>query len=358
MKNSPSKVLSLDGLRAFAVVAVMLVHVGFPGFVLGGLGVDLFFALSGFLITHLFIREYGFSGRINLVNFWARRFLRLMPIYWLYLLLITGLIVFGYGEVQEFQGWSPAQYILSMWLYFVNYLPAGGIWSEQFMTIHLWSLALEEQFYLVWPLLIVMLFRFNILLKGAVLILVLFTLYCFFHASEKELLKTITGRGLTLFLGCLFAILCNRESCHRWFTSIPVNYVGLLVVAFYLLMTVLTYMGYYQEQQIKMHFAAIFGLLFCFLIVCLYHQKESFAHKLLEMSLLVYIGKISYGIYLYHLIMQAVVWQFIFPQGIFGSPIDYLWRIGLYFGFTIGLAAFSFRYIESYFLQYKDKFRD
>jgi len=131
MKALSKKIPSLDGLRALAVVAVMLVHIGFPGFVLGGLGVDLFFALSGFLITHLFIEEKARSGEIHLRKFWVRRFLRLMPVYLLYVIFITLLIVCGVGEIKAHGDWAPWEYILSMWLYFINYLPFGGIWSEQ-----------------------------------------------------------------------------------------------------------------------------------------------------------------------------------------------------------------------------------
>ena len=180
MNTTHNKITSLDGLRALAVMAVMLVHIGFPGFVLGGLGVDLFFALSGFLITHLFIREHRLSGRVNLLQFWVRRCLRLMPVYWVYLSAITVSIMLGYGELHEHAGWTPNEYIASMWLYFVNYVPSGGIWSEQHLTIHLWSLAIEEQFYLVWPLVIMMLFRSRFVLRGMICIFVFFVLYYLF----------------------------------------------------------------------------------------------------------------------------------------------------------------------------------
>src|SRR5205085_2211723 len=86
---------SLDGLRALAVLAVMLVHVGAPGFPLGWFGVDLFFVLSGFLITTLLERELARTGGVDLNKFWTRRFLRLMPAYWLYAGAITILMLAG-----------------------------------------------------------------------------------------------------------------------------------------------------------------------------------------------------------------------------------------------------------------------
>lgn len=357
MNTTHNKIASLDGLRALAVVAVMLVHIGFPGFVLGGLGVDLFFALSGFLITHLFIREHRLSGRVSLLQFWARRFLRLMPVYWVYLSVITASMVLGYGELREHGGWTPNEYIASMWLYFVNYVPSGGIWSEQHLTIHLWSLAIEEQFYLVWPLIIIMLFRGQYVVRGTVFIFVIFLFYYLFVASDVELLKTITGRGITLLLGCLCAVLCNEPSWKRYFTAVSMNYIGVIVVLALGVMTLLTYLGYYEENDIKIGFAAYFGALFCYLIGCLYHQSGTFTHRVLELPLLVYIGKISYGVYLYHLAIQLLVWKGIYPDGVFGSPVDYLLRVIAYFVLTLGLASVSFYTIESYFLKFKDQFR-
>lgn len=358
MKPPANNISSFDGLRALAVIAVMFVHIGFPGFVLGGLGVDLFFALSGFLITHLFIREYRRFGYVSLKYFWARRFLRLMPIYWIYLLGITALIFFGYGELTHDGQWTPAEYVASMWLYFVNYVPSGGIWSEQLLTIHLWSLALEEQFYLVWPLLIAALFRYDQLKKGALIILAIFVAYYWFLASDVEQLKTITGRGITLFFGCLFAILCNDSQYERWFTRVSATYVSLLVLLLLVLMSVLVYLGYFTENEVKVEFSAYFGLLFCFLMASLYHQQSTWSHRLFELPILAYVGKISYGLYLYHLAIQAIVWQWLYSGEVFGGAIDYLLRVLIYFVLTFGVATVSFMVVESYFLQFKDKFRN
>ena len=357
MSGSDNKILSFDGLRAVAVVSVMLFHAGFPGFKLGSLGVDLFFALSGFLITHLFIKEYQRSKTINLKNFWIRRFLRLMPIYWLYLSIITILIATGVGELTEYGGWSPAEYIASMWLYFINYLPFGGIWTKQYLTIHLWTLAVEEQFYLIWPLVMVFLLRCGWLLKGLLIILVLFAFYYLFFASYSELLKKISGRGITLFLGCLFAVFCYQKQFHKIFKMLPANYMALLILLIFFGMTALIYLGSCQEKHIEARFSAYFGALFCCLIVCLYHQSQTYSHRILELPVLTYVGKISYGIYLYHILVQKVVWELIYPDDFFNSPVDYLLRLIIYFALTLVAASLSYHSIECYFLKFKDKFR-
>ena len=144
---------SLDGLRGLAVLVVVGVHARVPGTELGFLGVDLFFVLSGFLITTLLAREVDRTGRINLPRFWGRRFLRLGPAYGLYVGALSVAFLAGVGWQRPWGGWTPPGYLGSLWGYYSNYLPAGGIWEHQWLSMHLWSLAVEEQYYLIWPLL-------------------------------------------------------------------------------------------------------------------------------------------------------------------------------------------------------------
>jgi len=150
-------VAGLDGVRAIAVVLVILFHLS-PGAVTGGfIGVDLFFVVSGFLITSLLLREYAAAGRISLRGFWTRRARRLLPALVLLLLAcstaayaIGGDVLVGIG--QQLLG---AITFSSNWLFLAassNYFDATT--PELFRN--LWSLAVEEQFYLVWPLLLVL----------------------------------------------------------------------------------------------------------------------------------------------------------------------------------------------------------
>jgi peptidoglycan/LPS O-acetylase OafA/YrhL len=155
-KKPPFRVTGLDGIRAIAVLLVMLFHLS-PGAVVGGfIGVDLFFVVSGFLITSLLLREHAANGRIALSAFWRRRARRLLPALGVLLLVcctaayaIRGDVLIGLG--QQVLG---AVTFSSNWLFLAassNYFDSTV--PELFRN--LWSLAVEEQFYLIWPLLLV-----------------------------------------------------------------------------------------------------------------------------------------------------------------------------------------------------------
>jgi peptidoglycan/LPS O-acetylase OafA/YrhL len=143
----------LDGLRALAVIAVLLYHAELAWIPGGFLGVEIFFVISGYLITALLLAEWHESGRIELKKFWLRRARRLLPA--LYLLLVVCLafaVVFLPGEVARLRGDVVAAlgYVTNWYLIFghVSYFEAVGRPS---LLQHLWSLAVEEQFYLIWP---------------------------------------------------------------------------------------------------------------------------------------------------------------------------------------------------------------
>ena len=149
------QVKGLDGLRGLAVIAVVLYHF-FPSLLPGGyLGVDLFFVLSGFLITSLLVREFRTSGTISLKDFWVRRFRRILPAAVSVLVMCTALVAWIGGDLavglrQQFLGT----------LFFVNNWTQIATSQSYFadneiqVFAHYWSLAVEEQFYVIWPLLI------------------------------------------------------------------------------------------------------------------------------------------------------------------------------------------------------------
>jgi len=151
----------LDGLRALAVVAVMIYHADSSWLHGGFLGVEVFFVISGYLITLLLISEFETSGRVSLRQFWIRRFRRLLPALFVMLGLLMIYVVIGYSQAQ---GRTRGDIIGGL-SYGSNWyqiaVGAGYTAGEAFAPLrHLWSLAVEEQFYLVWPLVMVVVLRF------------------------------------------------------------------------------------------------------------------------------------------------------------------------------------------------------
>ena len=152
-RTGGSRIPSLDGIRAVAILLVLWAHTsgarGYPAWAnvwtsnshyrLGGLGVRIFFVLSGFLITGLLLKERAATGTVSLGRFYYRRALRIMPAYLTYLAVIGLLVVAGFAMLSRADAWHALTYT-------INYAPTRGR-----LVDHLWSLAVEEQFYLLWP---------------------------------------------------------------------------------------------------------------------------------------------------------------------------------------------------------------
>ncbi|MEM8558579.1 MAG: acyltransferase family protein [Bacteroidota bacterium] len=148
----------IEGLRGVAVLLVVLYHADFPGFSGGYVGVDVFFALSGYLITSILVAEVERSGRVDLVRFYARRARRLLPASAVLLLAVAAFAFVFYSPLEQegiaSTALATALYLSNVWFArdATNYFAAG---AETNPLLHTWSLAVEEQFYLGWPLLVV-----------------------------------------------------------------------------------------------------------------------------------------------------------------------------------------------------------
>src|SRR5690554_5995323 len=153
----------IDGLRAIAVLAVVFFHID-PSWVPGGfVGVDIFFVISGFLITGNILREVGSTGGFSWREFYRRRALRILPV--LFLLVFTSLLVGHFillpDDVEEL-GWSALSAILFIPnIYFTYFLDTSYFAEDSSLQplLHLWSLGVEEQFYFFWPLIVILLIK-------------------------------------------------------------------------------------------------------------------------------------------------------------------------------------------------------
>src|SRR5215207_10317300 len=159
--NRLSYITGLDGIRAVAVIAVLCYHANSPWALGGFLGVETFFVLSGFLITSLLLVEWQQTGRIDLRNFWLRRARRLLPAVWLLLLILPVLATFfARDALPRLKEDIPAAlFYITNWVYIVREVPYFEAFGRPPLLQQLWSLAVEEQFYLLWPLILLFLLR-------------------------------------------------------------------------------------------------------------------------------------------------------------------------------------------------------
>lgn len=210
----PSRIDALDGLRALAVTAVMFFHLNFDWMAGGFLGVSLFFTLSGFLITRLLLQEKELSGRVSLRAFWARRLRRLSPAALVVLAAVVVSSMVGLFEGPRVRGDIGASLgYVANW----RFATAESTYAELFTSmpspvIHFWSLAIEEQFYLVFPLLFVVLSkRRRLLSTGLVMLVVTSVLASFFTDSRNLGYYGTHLRAAELLMGCMLAVILDGK---------------------------------------------------------------------------------------------------------------------------------------------------
>jgi len=348
---------TIDGLRAIAIISVLLVHAGMPGFSLGWLGVDLFFVLSGFLITSLLINEKRTKGHINIYKFMGRRILRLFPAYYFYISLITLAIYLDFGELRAVGPWEPSVIMASLWGYFNNFIPRGGFWEYDTLLIHLWSLSLEEQYYLIWPLLLIGILKIRnfLILPTLVMLILLILRYCGLDLDYDDKLHT---RGIALFFGSYMALLCLQFKSLIVFFEKYQNLIFVLVMFFLLVASLCKFLGVMDNNMLRRTPIIFLDIVFSLMIASLWYGNSSFLSRLLSVSPLVYIGKVSYGIYLYHMFCHFIVWDiWYFEVALLPNYINYLIRLIIYISMSVGIAALSYRFLELPFLRFKNQCR-
>ena len=210
---------SLDGIRALAVTTVCVAHAGLDRFIPGGFGVTVFFFLSGFLITSLLRREHEQHGFIHLQQFYLRRIIRIWPPMYLTLGIVVALSL-----LNAFQLAAPQQE--SLWfqmLHLANYQQIFGQALSIPGTEVLWSLAVEEHFYLIWPVVFNLLYqrlsptRFAIFLSGLCCCVLAWRcmLVFYWHVPEWRTYVATDTRIDSIMLGCILALCCRSSGTER-----------------------------------------------------------------------------------------------------------------------------------------------
>lgn len=293
---SRPRIAGLDFLRAVAVLLVLASHSNVP-LADGGFGVLMFFVLSGFLITRILLEEIEATGDIQLGPFYRRRAARLLPAFYAYLLV--GLI-----PLLLLDRPVPWEAVAASALYVVNYYQAFTGAPTHYLS-HCWSLAVEEQFYLLWPLLLLFVKRRGanmaaLLLGLMVSVWILRPLLIFaFGANEQYLYRALETRADQLAMGCLLAVVLRS---HRWqevFEHWARSRAWIGVVTATLISMVLL------EETLFLKFVLGFALkplLVAGLIplVIIAASGSGIGARLLNAKPMVQIGQASYGIYLFH----------------------------------------------------------
>jgi peptidoglycan/LPS O-acetylase OafA/YrhL len=297
---------ALDGIRALAVTAVVLFHAGVPGIGGGFLGVDVFFVLSGFLITSLLLEEHRSRGRIDLRRFWLRRARRLLPAL---LTVVAATVVAAHflwrGDSDALgllrtDGYAAVGYVANWRMIFrgTGYVAVTAAPSP---LQHTWSLGIEEQFYLVWPLLVAAVLVVRGRGRTVLLVLcgagaVLSQLLCSWLFRPEDISRAYYGsdtRAQALLIGAaLAAAVVSTRQAGRW-----VSFAGIGGLA------VLVWLGHVASDQAAwlyhggLTFAALATAL---LILAVVRRPGSRPARFLALGPLVRLGRISYGVYLWH----------------------------------------------------------
>ena len=357
MSNNKSKYLpSIDSLRALAVLAVIIYHVDvnyLPG---GFLGVDLFFVLSGYLISSLIIKEYRKTGSLNLYNFYIRRARRLLPA--VYFMITVGLVVMVlFNEVLLRKSHLDAifGYIYSSnWWYIFHKLDYFDSFGAQSPFKHLWSLAIEEQFYMIFPLLFLLVNRkkkskdgtfklnknFLYVVLGLILVSLIAHILLFDINNISRIYFGTDTRAFSLLVGVVGAILYPMERLHTKVTpqqNLIYSVISLVSIA--TLITVMIYTSEYNTWLYRGGFllVAILGLI----VIISSGKQHTVIARLLSFKPVVFIGKISYSLYLWH-----------FPILVLTTPVAEIGNTNIYFVIlrvilTFIVAIVSYVFVET-----------
>ena len=295
----------LDGLRGAAILSVMAFH-AHASFLKGGfIGVDIFFVLSGFLITSLLVLEFDRYGSVSLKNFYMRRVLRLTPAL-IALLIVFCLASFLFLSNEE----ANSNYIDSVisLFYLSNWARAFSLHPPNFLG-HTWSLSIEEQFYIIWPILLLTLLRSFKARWSAVIFTIsvaafAWALRVFLHAqgaTPERLYNGLDTRADALMVGCALGVVyasgfLEKKSRKQTLSKIltiaaPISVLCLLVISV---------VGDWRTSYMYQFGFLAVELLTAILVIDVMVNKNSLIRRLLATKLLIWVGSISYGLYLWH----------------------------------------------------------
>ncbi|ATB34716.1 hypothetical protein CYFUS_000123 [Cystobacter fuscus] len=338
---------ALDGLRALAILAVVFYHVsewreGFVGRFY--LSVSLFFAISGFLITTLLLRERDATGGIALTRFYARRSLRIFPLYYavctLYIVLVAGLEQDVRVRAMFFDNVRYYLTYTSNW-----FIPLG---EGRIIFYFAWSMATEEQFYLLWPCVVRHFKRRGgpVVFMSGLLLVGLFADWGVRSGvldTRSLWVRMLDSISISICMGCLAAYLTHFPRSFEWTWKVLGQWWSVPVLVVLAAVAVR-----YRETPLL-----VSSLLFTALVVSMCIRPRHVLAPLVEHPALRYVGSITYGVYLMHMLSLHLVRRLV-PHDLVPFPLVLHYVLTL--AVSIGLATLSYRYFETPFLRLKNRF--
>lgn len=353
----PGDIPSLNGIRAISVIIVLLSHAGFEQIVPGGLGVTIFFFLSGFLITTLLLREQAQFGSIDIPAFYLRRFYRLIPP-----LLVTLAIAYGLTYVGILAGNITPEGILVQLFYFANYfeiffdgsakIPAG--------TGVLWSLAVEEHFYIVFPLVMSLGFLIGLssrsklfvalALCGIILLWRIFLVYGLNVPASRTYYGSDT-RFDSILYGCILAFAAATWGKQDDRNLSRLSWPEWVLLAGGLLLLSATFI--IRDPQFRETFRySLQGIALIPIFHLAVNRPQSWPFRFLDNRFLVRLGIYSYSIYLIHRVLIVALFDNV--ELLAAHPV--LLALAS-FGLSVLFAAFVDRYVDRYFRRRRARMR-
>ncbi len=344
---------SIDSLRAIAVIAVIIYHIDanyLPG---GFLGVDLFFVLSGYLISSLIIKEYKSTGTVNLYNFYVRRARRLLPAVY-FMITVVLIIITLFNGVLLKKSYLDALfgYIYSSnWWYIFHKLDYFDSFGSQSPFKHLWSLAIEEQFYMFFPLIFLIFNRksksnnsnsklnknFIYVVLSLILVSLIAHILLFDINNINRIYFGTDTRAFSLLVGVVGAILYPMDRLSERTTKKDnMIYSIVSLVSILVLIGIMINTSEYNTWLYRGGFllVAIIGLI----IIISSGRQYTFMSKLLSFKPFVFIGKISYSLYLWHFPILVVTT----PVSEIGNPNLFYVTLRIVLIFLVATGSYMF----------------